>query len=256
MLFRLGDESPEIFERAELRDEWTCGRPPPIQWPKDCQRRRLRGPRELFFPLRNVAPDRMDGRKIDDIEAHRRDVRKPCFAIAKGPVTPRLRRTGSRKYFVPGREARLFAVDGHGQLLSRSGWQVAIGIALNDMRATPLPEQWLRLMVYPWPRAAAAPSRGAARRHRPWARAAASSISSAPMSSSTWTSCPAATRFIEITAPGLETIDPAFHGVLVPAEFRNVKFTAPAIVAERLHRRRFAILVLSCQYRIWQATWS
>jgi hypothetical protein len=48
--------------------------------------------------------------------------------------------------------------------------------------------------------------------------------------------------FQQLAAPSLETIDPTFHGVLIPAQHLDGKFATPTIIAEWLHRRRLQFL--------------
>jgi hypothetical protein len=58
--------------------------------------------------------------------------------------------------------------------------------------------------------------------------------------------------FQQPAAPSLETIDPAFHGVLIPAQHLDGNFVTPTIIAEWLHRRRLQFL--SCHTEFEHAT--
>jgi hypothetical protein len=48
--------------------------------------------------------------------------------------------------------------------------------------------------------------------------------------------------FHQIASPRLETIDPCFHGIVVPPQGWNRKFTTPQVVAEWHHGRRLRLL--------------
>ena len=184
VLFGFGHEPPEIFQRAEFGMNGLVTAFRRSDGPRTADISRLRLYRiVLSFP--KGPPDRMNWRKIDDVETHGCDVGKPCLAIAECSVTTSLGRAGSRKYFVPSGEARLFAVDYDANCFLVAASKVTLGIALNECRAILLQEQWLRLPVYLWLLATCAPSRVVTRRHRPLLALAASSISSAPMSRST-----------------------------------------------------------------------
>src|SRR5258708_13565192 len=78
----------------------------------------------------------MNRRKIDNIEAHRRDVRKTCLAVLKRTVASwlvrLLSRAGTRKNLIPRGEASLLAVHHHRQLFRVPGDQTAIGVAPAD----------------------------------------------------------------------------------------------------------------------------
>src|ERR1700678_4648541 len=50
--------------------------------------------------------------------------------------------------------------------------------------------------------------------------------------------------FHQIHAPGFETIDPAFHRVVISAKLLDGKLRAPAIVLKRLHRSRLDLLLI------------
>src|SRR5580704_8827327 len=89
--FGAGDEFLEIFQRSQLRMNGSMAalfrtyRPGAahIIW----QRRN-----GIVFSLPESFPDRMDGRKIDNIETHGSNVGKPGLAITERSMSPSLRR--------------------------------------------------------------------------------------------------------------------------------------------------------------------
>src|SRR5271157_2040689 len=105
MLTGRGEKPPEVFECAEFRVDGLMA-----------ALRRSNGPRTahivlldnsgIVFASSKRMSDRMDRGKVDHVESHRGNIRKPCLAIPEGPVTSNLRRTGPGKDLVPRREAR------------------------------------------------------------------------------------------------------------------------------------------------------
>src|ERR1700733_16178102 len=77
----------------------------------------------------------MNRRQINHVEAHGRDIGKPLPTVAESSMAPSLSRARSRKYFVPCREARLFAIDGDIQFLLVSARQVMHRISLNNFES-------------------------------------------------------------------------------------------------------------------------
>src|SRR6202008_158044 len=64
--------------------------------------------------------------------AHRSNVSKHRFAIAKCPVAPFLWRARSREHFVPGGKTGFFAIDRNAQVLIVAGSKGAHWVASND----------------------------------------------------------------------------------------------------------------------------
>src|ERR1700684_1186889 len=67
----------------------------------------------VVSPLSFGLADRVNGRKIDDVETHVADGRQPADDIVKGPVTLRIAALRAGKEFVPAGELRrsAFRVD-------------------------------------------------------------------------------------------------------------------------------------------------
>src|SRR6266446_4041365 len=97
---------PEIFQRSQLWMNRLVTALFGADGPGAADIIGLRGD-GIVFPLSECVSDRMDWRKINHIESHVRDIRKPGFAISKCSLPPRIGRTRPGKHFVPGREARL-----------------------------------------------------------------------------------------------------------------------------------------------------
>src|ERR1022692_3564594 len=72
----------------------------------------------------------------------------------------------------------------------------------------------------------------------PRARFAACSTNSAPIGSSTESSCPAAIRFRRSALPGVEAVDPALHCIEIATQAVDVKLRPPT--ADPLGGHRFA----------------
>ena len=58
----------------------------------------------------------MDRRQVEDVEAHRRDVRQPRLDVGERAVASGLGRSRAREELVPGAEARALRVDHDRQL--------------------------------------------------------------------------------------------------------------------------------------------
>ena len=106
MLPGLGHQPIEIVQRSQLR--MNAGMPALFRsnGPGTADIIRLSGDRVVLAFSEGV-PDGMDRRKIEDVEAHRGNIREAGFAVPQSSVPARLGRTGSRKYFIPGGVGRL-----------------------------------------------------------------------------------------------------------------------------------------------------
>src|SRR5882724_10624056 len=76
--FGFGDEMPEIFQRSQLWMDRFVTAFFGTDGPGAADIVRLRGDR-IVFSFSERAADRMDRRKIDDIESHGRNIRKSGF---------------------------------------------------------------------------------------------------------------------------------------------------------------------------------
>ncbi len=84
-------------------------------------------------PLAVDASDRLDGREVDDVEAHPGDVRQARLDVLEVAVPRRLRGSGAGKELVPAAEARALAI---GEYLQRGRiGETAVGMALHQAGA-------------------------------------------------------------------------------------------------------------------------
>ena len=164
--------------------------------------------------------DGMNRGKIDNVETHARR-RSPVawMQSCRVPCRPGCGEAGTRKHFIPGAEAGLFAIDDDSQFPAVGGCPAAIRISDHQsfqLRARRLLDR-LRAcrcgqLSYLF---------GCGRRGQPCpsalARSAAASISWTPVRMSTDRSCAASNFFHQIAAPGLKAIDPGLQGVEMPA---------------------------------------
>src|SRR5579885_3508006 len=100
MLFGFGNQMVEVVQRPQLRMDRGVS----AFFRSDCPRAAyvlgLSGNGIVFALARRVA-DRMDGWKVENVEAHGSYVRQPRLAIPQGSVPVLLSRARSRKKFVP-----------------------------------------------------------------------------------------------------------------------------------------------------------
>ena len=80
------------------------------------------GLERIVSPLSIGLADRVNGRKVDDVEAHVADRRQPADDIVEGAVTVRIAALGAGKEFVPAGEFRRssFRVDRNRRIESGS----------------------------------------------------------------------------------------------------------------------------------------
>ena len=218
---RRRDQRVEVVERAELGVDGGVAALGAADRPRAARvvRRALDG--RLFGPLRNCAADRVDRRQVEDVEAHLGDVRQP---------------RDRRRANVPWRSGSGDAERGNSSYqaenAARSGSTTSScsGATVANRRSGYAPGRAPRasassaLVRAPRRHRAPAATRprrpiDRRRRRRPSrvARPAAVSISSAPISRSTVTSCPASIRSGEVAPPRREPVDPGLDRVPVAA---------------------------------------
>ncbi len=158
-------------------------------------------------------------------------------------MTPSLGSAGSREYFVPRGETRLFAVNRCHQLFVEAAGELTHGIASNKFEQSFFKSNGcaFRLILgFPQPACPLAKDpRILTRRLRSRffnQLGSQQQLNRDGLSGSD--------SFHKIDVPGFETIDPAFHGVVIPAKLLDAKLATPAIVAERLHRRCLEFLLV------------
>src|SRR6266704_1950437 len=93
---------------------------------------RLRGD-FIVLAFAKCVPDGMNRRKVQDVETHRGDVRKPSLAIPQRSLAAGLGSAGSGKHLVPSRKAGLLAVDNQAKLLPVPRSDAAIGVSLDGI---------------------------------------------------------------------------------------------------------------------------
>jgi len=188
------------------------------------------------------AADGVDRRQVEDVEAHARDVGEPLLEVAEGAVAAGP--TGrARKHLVPGPAAGALGLDDDLELAAQRGPFAAVGVALHQgleplfgshrHRSAVLAQ---RLRERAQPRAARTTNPTGRRLHH--------------LGSDLDLELHVLVRLdplCQLTAPGLEGVDPALEGELVPAELRDRELGPPAVVDQRCHRgfRPFAARVVA-----------
>ncbi len=181
--------------------------------------------------------DRMDWRKVEDVEPHLRDVRQPLLHIAERPMLRRIPRR-ARKQLVPGAEGRQLRVDSDLELPGVSHGIALVGVPLHQLRQ--IAGQRGRR------RGGSFTDRGGVRHQ---------AIRVGPIGSR-------GGRFDhargdlqlerdvlsglyplgKLAAPRLERVDPALNGVEVTAELADHELASPTIVDDRHHRHVAPVL--------------
>ncbi len=77
--------------------------------------------------------DGVDGRQVEDVEAHGGDLGQQGFDIAQGAVAAGVGRGGARKELVPGGEAGAFAVDPDAEVFVVAGGELQVRVARRDL---------------------------------------------------------------------------------------------------------------------------
>src|SRR5213594_1348697 len=108
------DEPVEVLESAKV---WMDGGVAAVGTADRPRAARIAGGRDegVVAPLAVSPPDRVDGRQVDDVEAHRRGARQLRLGFLEGgaPIGGRSR---AREELVPGGESRALRVDDHLEL--------------------------------------------------------------------------------------------------------------------------------------------
>src|SRR5688500_8522452 len=104
------DKAVEVVDGAEPRLDRQMAACVRSDGPRAARISRLGGQR-VVAPLAMRPADRMDRRKVDDVEAHRGDVHQPRLGLAESGAARWIRRARPRKHLVPRSEAGTYWVD-------------------------------------------------------------------------------------------------------------------------------------------------
>ena len=134
-------EAPEVLERAELRMDRGVAALGAADGPGAA---RIAGPggQRVVRALARGAADGMDGRQVDDVEAHAPDLGEPLDAVGEGAVAAGDPALGAREQLVPGREGGRRPVHHHLELPVVAGagpgrgWTRAITWRSSGSRST------------------------------------------------------------------------------------------------------------------------
>ena len=177
----------------------------------------------------------MNGRKVQDVEAHRGYVREASLAIPQITMAPRLAGAGSGKQLIPRRVTRLLAVDNQAQFLAVPGGKSPIGISLNESRylvsKRDLPAV-LRVAVAAQHVSPIVKFGGVLMR-RPRRRFLDQVCAYQALRADVLAGVD---PFDQGTPPCSEPVDPAFHGILIPPKLGGRELATPSVIANRLHR--------------------
>src|SRR5713226_517822 len=89
------------------------------------------GRQGIVFAFTECSSNRMNRRKVEDVETHRGNVGQPLFAIPKGSMTLLFVRARPGEDLVPCGEARFLAIDDNRQLFVIPGDKLTLGVKLN-----------------------------------------------------------------------------------------------------------------------------
>src|SRR5215471_6169109 len=132
MLLSCGEQAPEIVQGPELGMDSRMpanGRSdgPGTAWIVGS------GHGGIVLALAVDLANRMNGRKIEDIKTHVRQVGQTCLAILEGTMLAWQRRAGARKHLIPGAKAGLVTVHHHRELAWRGGRKTAVRIPRHKL---------------------------------------------------------------------------------------------------------------------------
>src|SRR5688572_18099151 len=82
--------------------------------------------------LATFAADRMNGRQVNDVEAHLFDVWQHRFAITERPVRLGVRPRGARKELVPSSESCEDRIDDDTEHCVERGFELSVGVARDE----------------------------------------------------------------------------------------------------------------------------
>jgi len=229
-----GHQAGEVVETAECRMDRVVTSLGPADGP-GASEVFLAGHEGVVGSLPEAGADRVNGRQVDDIESHPRDVGQPGGAVGQRSVAGRVGRCRPGEELVPGAEASAFTVYPYAQLDRIPGGQGAVGVATNQLEQViaerdgcpssgPLRSRQGRGPVAePFPVGARGAGGGGSHQLRPddqLIRHVLIGVHSLD----------------EITAPGEKPVYPALEGVEVPTDRIDREGAMPAIVAEEVHR--------------------
>ena len=124
----------KVLERAELRQDVLVSALGRSDRPGAADIAGL-GAQTVVRPLAIDPADGVDGRKVQHVESHFREIRQPRLDILEGAVLPGCRGGRARKQFVPAAEGRTLAIDDQ---LERGGdGEAPIRIARDEWRRAP-----------------------------------------------------------------------------------------------------------------------
>ena len=178
------------------------------------------------------AADRVDGRQVQDVEAHPGDVGEPLLDIAEGAVRARLAGR-AREQLVPGAEARPLEIDQHLELARVAARQAAIGVALHERLELFALRRRHRSPLFPECLGQRGQLRGVVARGAP-GRGLHQARADLKVE------LHVLRRFDalgELPVPRPERVDPALDRVDVPPDLGRGEASAPAVVDQRCHRR-------------------
>ncbi len=231
MLFRCGDELPEIRHAPELGMDRLVSA---LFTPDGPRASRIIGVwrEDVVLSLAKLPSDWMDRRQVKDIKSHGRNVGEPFDAVFESTVLPGSGRAGARKHFVPRAEARLAPIHRDREFFLVGGRPLRLGILLHDrrqlfvqsglgavrlLRAKRGVELLQALLVGP---------RGALGGMRDELRAD-QEIDGHVLAG--------LDLFCQAMMPRFEAIDPGLQSILILADLRDFEGAAPAVIDEGLH---------------------
>jgi len=231
---RAREQAPEILDRSKLGVDRLVAAFGRADRPGTACVLRERDQR-VVPALAVDAADGMDGRKVQHVEAHLRDIGQPRLAVAEGPVPRGLARRRAREHLVPGGEARPLAIDDERILDLAGDRETAVGMPAGDrgklfVQADALQvRELVRLAQLRGPavESLAVLAPGASRGGFDEARADQRRDAKVLVLD--------AAR--KIVAPGEESVDPRGDGVAIRSRRLRDEGPAPAVVADRDHRR-------------------
>ncbi len=234
-VLRLRDQPAEVFERAERGMHGLVAALLCADRPRRADVVRFRDER-IVLALALFPADRMDGRKVNHVEAELRDVRKARLAVAQRAVAPRLGRSRAREKLVPRRESRALAIRDERHLERPGRRKAAVGKARGQARECLVERECAQRVgitsgggagesAGPFEQALAIRAGGARRRLLEEVRADACRDAQIVEILAPY----------ELGAPGKPCVRPGGDRIAIAADRLERERTAPYVVAERLH---------------------
>ena len=187
----------------------------------------------VVLPLSSGPADRVNGREVDNVEPHARDLRKKLLALSERALPARFTRAGAREDLIPCAEKGLLPVDHQGERPFIDGLDAPVGVSFHERREflahgerdRPLPIAFAE-RVCKGPQGLAIPLRYPLRclfyEARTYLEINAYVL-------------PGTEFLLEVFLPRAEAVDARLQGIMPEADLLDRKKPLPPVVGQGLH---------------------